>query len=203
MQGGPDEHTLNATVTLGLRALSACSIGAHAGRMDAPKPEVDDKQPMSGARAWGIASLVAVLLVAVIGVALIATRDDSGGQSSKVSSSTGVASQTPTDGRVTGDWMRGGCAAWAQTVEGAASPSDSWCASMGTWMDANGWGQGSGSGAPMMGSMMSGNAEAMRNACRAWGGATTTTSSTTEWCDQMADWMLSHWGDGDNWMMNG
>ena len=49
-------------------------------------------------------------------------------------------------------------------VEGAASPRKKRLGLVhvrGTWMDANGWGQGSGSGTPMMGSAVSGNAEAI------------------------------------------
>ena len=177
--------------------------------MDSPTDEPEaasTKQRMSGSKAWMIAGLVGLVLIGVIGGVFVANRGSSPGSSRSISgSSSGPTS--PSDSRVTAAWMRGGCDAWAQSADGTTGPTSAWCSSMATWMAANGWGGASGQGAPMMGSMMGGNAEAMRSACEAWRNTSSaTTTASTDWCDQMADWMLSNWDRWDRWdgsMMDG
>lgn len=177
---------------------------------DVPAP--GDKT-MSGSKAWVIAALVAAALIAVIGGALVAghastdTRSNGqSGSSSSQSRSTGTSWSSTPNGPATAGWMRAGCAGWAQDYDHADGPSSDWCASMATWMAANGWGAPGGQSAPMMGAMMGGNAAAMRDACDAWVASSPSTSSSTspgaaaprDWCDQMANWMADHHGSWDN-----
>jgi hypothetical protein len=180
----------------------------HGGFMtDESSGAASTSKELSSTKAWVVAALIGAALLAVVAGVLVVNhrRSDSAAStpSGTMYSSPGSngSSGNSLDGPATANWMRSGCAGWAQDYGNANGPSDAWCSSMATWMSANGWGASSGQGTPMMGSMMGGNANAMRDACKAWlanSPKSTGTTTPAGWCDQMADWMLDHRGNWGN-----
>ena len=104
-------------------------------------------------------------------------------------------------------WMRQGCQQWADSYQGTGGPDGAWCSSMTDWMNQRMGPNASGQNGMMSGSMMWQDPASMRATCAQWMGTNPsgvpTGADTTEWCDQMIDWMDQHMGDWDNWMMNG
>ncbi len=147
--------------------------------------------PTPTRKRWLIPTLVgvAVLLIGVtIGVAAANSSDDS--------SSTGNLNSSQVAN------VQRACQQWMGSYNGSA-PSSDWCSGMASWMNHQ-WRSGQ-----MMGSMMWGNSDRMRTACKQWADNSTSSSTSTpsgqqSWCDSMANWMNDHAdGDWDGWMSGG
>lgn len=89
------------------------------------------------------------------------------------------------------------CSDWMAATTVSQVGADRWCTDMTAWMD-----QQISSG-HMMGPMMWGDPDRMRDTCRAWMAADAT-DIPAAWCDDMVTWMRQHAdNDWNNWMKNG
>lgn len=91
------------------------------------------------------------------------------------------------------------CLDWSESDPERERPTR-WCTAMTAWMYEEG------SRGHMSGSMMWGDPDRLRDACRRWAiadpSAAGAASDAGRWCVDMTSWMQQHMGDDwDRWMM--
>lgn len=132
---------------------------------------------------------IAVVIVAGAAIGIVIVRDDDSNDNGTVAGTQQLAS------------VQQACAQWRDAYSGSSAPSSSWCNDMVGWMT------GQMNSGQMMGTMMWGDPDRMRDTCRQWMSTNPAGSgsalNTSAWCDQMVGWMTQNMGDWDDWMMNG
>lgn len=137
------------------------------------------RPPNPSPSRWKRVALLAAAVALVAGAVtvLAATRDDR--QPTGVVDTQGIAA------------VRQACQQWLDNTSTPSSFGTSrWCETMADWM------AGQMADGRMMGPMMWGSPQAMRDTCRQWMATIPGAGTPASWCDDMSTWMGSHW---DGW----